>query len=77
MSQLNFYVPRELEQRIRQAAKTRRQTISRFLAQLVSDHFLGAAGPSSKAGYFSKFYGTWQGSVPEIPRSKSTPRDDL
>jgi hypothetical protein len=76
MSQLNFYVPDELEAKIRRAAKLKRKTISAFLAELVKSQF----EKKSQNGYFTQFYGTWQGAAAEEPpivRGPTTKRDSL
>jgi hypothetical protein len=76
MSQLNFYVPDELEQKIRRAAKLKRKTISAFLAELVKSQF----EKKDQEGYFSQFFGTWEGDVPEevrIVRGPTTKRNAL
>lgn len=66
MSQLNFYVSGEIEERIRQEAKRKGKTISSFLADLIKSHF--AKNPEEK--HFQKFYGKWQG---EFPQAKDLP----
>lgn len=73
MSQLNFYVPEEVEEQIRDAATKEGKSLSSFLAELVKSHF-----PSKKSqqNYFSKL-GTWVGDFPEIERRPPQKRDDL
>ncbi len=74
MSQLNFYVPEEIEKQIRAAAKKEGKTISSFLAALIKSHF-----PKKKPrkDVFSKFYGVWEGEFPEIERMPPQKRDEL
>lgn len=65
MSQLNFYVPDDVEAKIRAAAKKQGKSISAFLADLVKSYF-----PEKKwdAGFFTDVAGAWSGEFPEIER---------
>ena len=74
MSQLNLYVPDEVEEQIRKAAKAEGKTISAFLADIIKSHF---PPKQSQKDYFSKFFGKWEGSFPEIARPASQERDKL
>jgi hypothetical protein len=64
MAQLNFYVPDDIEAKIRQVAKLRDQSISAYLAELVKDCI--DKGKEWPAGFFEKTLGGWQGDFPEI-----------
>jgi hypothetical protein len=57
MSQLNFYVPTELEEQIREAAQKNGKPISSFLAELIKSHF-----PSNQ-GWPKGFFETMAGSL--------------
>ena len=59
MSQLHFYVPEDVEKRLRQQAKQARQPLSRFLADLVKRE----AGQDARwpEGYFDQVFGQWEG----------------
>ena len=59
MSQLHFYVPEDVEKRLRQQAKQARQPLSRFLADLVKRE----AGQDAQwpEGYFDQVFGQWEG----------------
>ena len=74
MSQLNFYVPDEVEEQIRKAAMSEGKSISAFLAELVKAKF-----PTGKwdQGFFQKVCGNWEGSFPEIERELPQERDEL
>ena len=74
MSQLNFYVPDEVEEQIRKAAQNEGKSISAFLAELVKSKF-----PSHQwsQDFFSSVFGQWDGDFPEIKRAPSQKRDEL
>jgi hypothetical protein len=74
MSQLNFYVPDEIEEQIRVAAKKEGKTLSAFIAELVKRHF-----PENHAqeNYFSQFFGAWEGDLTEVERPLPQKRDEL
>lgn len=74
MSQLNIYVPDEVEERIRAQASKEGKTISGLLAEIVKSRF---SEKKSQTNYFSKFFGTWEGEFPEIERGSTTERDEL
>ena len=59
MSQLHFYVPEDVEKKLRQQADHSNQPLSRFLAELVKRE-LGqpARWPD---GYFDQVFGRWEG----------------
>lgn len=74
MSQLNFYVPDDVEEEIRQAAQKEGKSISAFLADFVKSRL-----PSKQWShdFFSSVCGQWDGEFPEIDRKPSQERDQL
>lgn len=74
MSQLNFYVPDELEEQIKKAAKKEGKSISAFLADLVKSKFKPKKWSD---GFFSEIAGGWNGNFPEVERPKPQKRDPL
>jgi hypothetical protein len=74
MSQLNFYVPDDVEKEIRLAAQNEGKSISAFLAELVKSKF-----PSQQWSqeFFTTVFGQWSGEFPEINRALSQQRDDI
>jgi hypothetical protein len=74
MSQLNFYVPDDVEAQIRAAAKSEGKTISAFLAELVKANF---PSPRWADDFFSSVLGKWEGEFPEIERVPPQRREDL
>lgn len=73
MSQLNIYVPDEVEKQIRTAAKKEGKTISSFLAELIRSHFLA----KKQKDYFSQFFGEAGSKIPEVKRPLPKKRDEL
>lgn len=59
MAQLHFYVPDEVEAKIRGKAKQLNLPLSRYLAKLVKQE----ASQQSQwpAGYFEQVFGQWEG----------------
>lgn len=74
MSQLNFYVPDELEDQIKKAAKKEGKSISAFLSDLVKSKFNSKTWSDD---FFSNIVGGWAGDFPEIKRPKPQKRDEL
>jgi hypothetical protein len=74
MSQLNFYVPDEIEEQIKKAAKKEGKSISAFLSELVKAKFKPKTWSDS---FFSELAGGWDGNAPEIDRPKPQGRDNL
>lgn len=74
MSQLNFYVPDEIEEQIKKAAKKEGKSISSFLADLVKAKF---KPKTWSEGFFSELAGGWNGEFPEIERLTPQERDDI
>ena len=76
MSQLNFYVPAEVEEQIREAAQKDGKPISSFLAELVKTHF-----PSQQEwpkGFFETVVGSLGADFPDdISDSPPRPVGDL
>lgn len=65
MSQLHFYVPDEVEKKLRARAKQANLTLSRYLAELVKHQ---AHQPDEwPDGYFETVFGQWQGEPLERP----------
>lgn len=73
MAQLNFYVPDEVEDKIRHTAKSRGQSISAYLAELVKERVGG--GNEWPVNFFEKTLGGWQGDFPEIEDLSPQERD--
>lgn len=74
MSQLNFYVPDEVEDQIRAAAKKEGKSISAFLAELVKEKFFSQQWSED---FFTSVFGQWEGEFPEIQRPASQQREDF
>lgn len=74
MSQLNFYVPDEIEEQVKKAAKKEGKSISAFLSELVKSRFKPKKWPEN---FFSKLAGGWKGDFPKIDRPKPQERDNL
>lgn len=64
MSQIHFYVPDEVEELIRQRARARGLSVSRYVAELVKE---GASGSSWPEDYFRDVIGAWKGEPLERP----------
>jgi hypothetical protein len=62
MPQLHLYVPDEVARRLRQQARARKLTLSRYLAEIVEREIAGG-WPD---GYFEDVVGSWDGDFPEI-----------
>lgn len=73
MGQLNFYVPSDVEDKIRRAAKRRGQSISTYLAEIVKEQIAG--GNDWPPDFFTKTLGGWQGDFPEIEDLPPQERD--
>lgn len=59
MSQLHFYVPDDVEKRLRQRAEQADQPLSRYLADLVLREV--ERGEGWPEGYFEQVFGQWEG----------------
>lgn len=73
MAQLNFYVPDEVENKIRRAAMRRGQSISSYLAEIVKERVGGDS--EWPDGFFEQVLGGWQGDFPEIERPPPQERE--
>lgn len=71
MSQLNVYVPDELEDKVRKEAARRGQSVSAFIAELVRKEVSIDEWPP---GFF-ELAGSWVGDVPEIEDLPPQERD--
>lgn len=74
MSQLNFYVPDDIEEQIRKAAQREGKSISAFLAELVKTKFPSAQWSDD---FFSSVCGQWEGDFPEMKRLPAQNREEL
>lgn len=74
MSQLNFYVPDEIEEQIKKAAKKEGKSISAFLSELVKSKFRPKTWSDN---FFSELAGGWEGDFVEVDRDKPQDRDNL
>lgn len=72
MPQLNFYVPEEIEVKVRKAAKACGKSISAFLAELVKEN---VAKDKTWPAEFLSLAGSWQGDFPEVERLPPQDRD--
>lgn len=66
MPQLHLYVPEEIAAKVRERAKARNTTVSRYLAEVVKRE-VGGGWPE---GYFERVSGKWEGDFPELPREE-------
>ena len=73
MSQLNIYITNDMEKQIRAAAKKEGKTISSFVSDLIKRHFPESKGQKN---YFSRFFGKWEGELPEVKRALPQQRDE-
>lgn len=74
MSQLNIYVPNELENIIRQEAQNKGKTLSAYLAEIIKSHF---KREKWNKNFFTQVVGGWQGSFPEIEKQLPEEREGL
>lgn len=74
MSQLNIYVPDEIEKQIRKAAKNERKSLSSFLTDLIKSKF--TTNTWSKK-FFSSVVGGWEGEFTEVKRTLPQEREEL
>jgi hypothetical protein len=58
MPQLHFYVPEETAARLREKAKSKKQSLSKFIAEIVEKEVKPSGWPE---GYFSHVAGSWKG----------------
>lgn len=74
MSQLNIYVPNEVEEVIRKEAKNKGKTISNYLAEIIKGHFKKDRWDKN---FFTQVVGKWQGAFPKIERQVPEEREGL
>jgi hypothetical protein len=74
MSQLNFYVPDDIEEQIKYAAKQEGKSVSAFLSELVKSKL-----PQKKwnKDFFESTVGQWVGDFPEIERQLPQEREEF
>jgi len=74
VSQLNLYVTNELKAQLQAAAEKEGKTISSFVVEIIKSRFMEN---DANGNYFSKFFGVWEGPVPDIERPLPQKRDKL
>jgi hypothetical protein len=67
MPQLHLYVPEDLAAKVREKAKARNLTVSRYLAEVIRRE-VGEGWPE---GYFDRVCGKWEGEFPELSRQEA------
>jgi hypothetical protein len=72
MPQLHLYVPEDVAAKVREKAKARKLTVSRFLAEVIKRE-VGEGWPD---GYFERVCGKWKGEFPELTRDEPEPLDE-
>ena len=72
MPQLHLYVPDKLAAKVREKAKARKMTLSRYLAEVIKRD-VGEGWPER---YFDKVCGKWEGEFPEMVRAKPEHLDE-
>lgn len=75
MSQLNVYVPDDLEKKIRQLARKSGKSVSKFIVELFSKQQNRKA--QWQKDFFRMVIGKWQGDFPEVRRDFAENRQDL
>lgn len=73
MAQMNFYVPDEIEEKIKKEAKKNGKSVSTYIAELVKKHINGQS--NWPKGYFESIAGKWVGDFPEIEELPEQERD--
>ena len=73
MPQLHLYVPEDLATKVREKAKARKMTISRYLAEVIKKE-VGQGWPK---GYFERVCGKWEGDFPELPRREAEELEEV
>ena len=66
MAQLYFYVPDEISRKLKEKAKSKNLSLSKYLARIVKKE-IDTGWPE---GYFDEVCGNWEGDFPEIERPK-------
>ena len=71
--QLHLYVPEEVAAKIRERAKKRKLSVSRYLAEVIKRE-VGEGWPE---GYFERVCGKWEGDFPELTREEPEGLDEV
>ena len=74
MSQLNIYVPADIEETIRKEAQAHRKSLSAYLAEVIKNHFRKNRW---QKGFFKEISGKWRGDFPVIEQLLPEERDLL
>ena len=72
MPQLHLYVPEDVAAKVREKAKARHLTVSRYLAEVIKRE-VGEGWPEE---YFEKVCGKWEGEFPELIREEPERLDE-
>ncbi len=72
MPQLHLYVPEHIASKVREKAKARNMTLSRYLAEMIKRD-VGQGWPK---GYFERVCGKWEGEFPELTREVAEELDE-
>jgi hypothetical protein len=73
MAQVTIYLPEDLEQEVRRAAKRARKTLSAYIADVTRAQVRPATWPSG----FAALYGSWAGEFPDVPDARPDDVDTL
>lgn len=74
MSQLNFYVPDDIEEQIRSAAQREGKSISLYISDIIKSKL---PSKSWSKEFFSGVVGKWEGEFPTIERPLPQEREEL
>ena len=74
MPQLHFYVPEKTADVLREKAKAKELSLSKFIAEIVEREVSEDAWPE---GFFTEVAGSWQGTVEEPEDFELEERDNL
>lgn len=73
MAQLNFYVPDDIEEKIKKEAKKNGKSVSTYVADLIKIHVSGT--PGWPKGYFESVVGKWVGDLTDMEDLPAQERD--
>lgn len=73
MAQMNFYVPDDIEEKIKKEAKKSGKTVSSYIAELIKSHI--GAQTAWPQGFFESIAGKWEGDFPDIENLPTQERD--
>jgi hypothetical protein len=73
MPQLHFYLPESLAVRIRQRARARGVSVSRYVAEIMRNE----VGDEWPEGYFEEVVGGWKGELERPGQGEPEERDEL